>query len=144
MAEGLDGVRVEFRMSVSHAPETRFDINGNELLQIRGRVMDSQRTHPQVIVRYAGQHQAQLARWCAPGKHLSVVGLLEVKTWPRLSAGIGVAFLVEASDLYPLNPDESNPSRAGVHAALGRTSRVAPGGAPKNGRSDLRRQLADA
>src|SRR5947209_3252980 len=99
-----EGIRVEFRMTVSHAPETRFDVDGNELLQVRGRAMDSRRAHPEVVVRYAGQHQAQLARWCAPGKHMSVIGLLEVKTWTNGSRP-GLALLVEASDVLPLNPE---------------------------------------
>jgi hypothetical protein len=136
-----EGLRVEFRMTVSHAPEQRFDVDGNELLQIRGRVVDSRRRQPEVVVRYAGQHQAQLARWCAPGKHLSVVGLLEVKTWTNGSQPC-LALLVEASDVHPLNPDEPNHTQAGVHAALGRTSKVAPVAGP--GKSDLRRALADA
>ena|SRR5215469_15588546 len=144
MAGGLDGIRVELRMTVSHAPESRFDVDGNELLQVRGRAVDSQRQQPEIVVRYAGQHQAQLARWCAPGKHLSVVGLLELKVWAAGSGGVRKAFLVEASDIHPLNPDESNLSQAGVHAALGRTSKVASVAASKNGKSDLRRQLADA
>jgi hypothetical protein len=131
-------------MTISHAPESRFDVDGNELLQIRGHVADSRRTHPEVVVRFAGQHQAQLARWCAPGKHMSVVGLLEVKTWTRKDGGTGIALLVEASDIHPLNPDEPDPSRSGVYAALGRTSRLAPGAPPRHTRSDLRSQLADA
>jgi len=130
-------------MTVSHAPEARFDVNGNELLQIRGRVVDARVTQPEVVIRYAGQHQAQLARWCAPGKHMSVVGLLELKTWTT-SNGVQAAYLVEASDVHPLNPDVVDHSQAGVHAALGRTSKVAPVAASRNGKSDLRRALLDA
>jgi len=128
-------------MTVTHAPDARFDVDGNELLQIRGKVVDSRRAQPAMVVRYAGQHQAQLARWCAVGKHLSVIGLLEVKTWAEGTGGVRTAYLVEASDVLPLNPDETNHSQAGVHAALGRTSKVAAGPAPKK---SLREQLADA
>jgi hypothetical protein len=133
-------------MTVTHAPEARFDVDGNELLQIRGRVADSRIPQPEVVVRYAGQHLAQLARWCEPGKHLSVVGLLELKTWgsPK-NGGINAAYLVEASDIHPLNPEVTNHSQAGVHAALGRTSKMAPPVAASPGeKSDLRRALADA
>jgi hypothetical protein len=132
-------------MTVTHAPDARFDVDGNELLQIRGRAIDSARpVQPEVVVRYAGQHLSQLARWCVPGKHLSVVGLLELKTWmdgntPR------AAYLIEASDIHPLNPEVTNHSQAGVHAALGRTSKMAPPVAASPGeKSDLRRALADA
>lgn len=143
MAGDLDGIRIELRMTVSHAPETRFDVNGNELLQIRGRVIDARIAQPEVVVRYAGQHQVQLARWCAPGKHMSVVGLLELKTWTT-GKGVQAAYLVEASDVHPLNPEQVDHSQAGVHAALGRTSKVAPATSLRNGKSDLRRAVADA
>jgi len=139
-----EGIRVEFRMIVSHAPEARFDVDGNELLQIRGRVVDPRLDQPEVVVRYAGQHQVQLARWCTPGKHMSVVGLLELKTWTT-SNGIRAAYLVEASDVHPLNPEVTDHSQAGVHTALGRTSKVsAPRPALRTAKFDLRQALADA
>ena len=55
------------------------------------------------------------------------------------SRGRSWRYLVEASDVVPLNPDVPDHSQAGVHAALGRTSRVAP-----VAKTDLRRALADA
>src|SRR5262252_1601541 len=108
-----DGIRVEFRMIVTHEAEQRFDVNGVELLQIRGSVVDTRRQQPEVVVRFAGQQRAQLQRWCKPGKHLSVIGLLEIKSWtaPKAVQQQRTALLVEASDIHPLNPDEVNHSR---------------------------------
>lgn len=119
-----DGIRVEFRMIVTHEAEQRFDQNGVELLQIRGSVVDTRRLHPEVVVRFAGQQRAQLQRWCKPGKHLSVIGRLEIWSWTAPAGKPRTALLVEASDIHPLNPDEVNHSREGVYAALGRTAQV--------------------
>jgi len=119
-----DGIRVEFRMIVMHEAEQRFDQNGVELLQIRGSVVDARHQQPEVVVRFAGQQRAQLQRWCKPGKHLSVIGLLEIKSWTAPKGIQRMALLVEASDIHPLNPDVVNHSREGVYAALGRTAQV--------------------
>lgn len=122
MSDGLDGIRVEFRMGVTHEPDQRFDVNGVELIQIRGRVIDSDHIQPEVVVRFAGQQRAQLYRWCKPGKHISVVGQLEIKSW-KTPSGHRLALLVEARDIHPLNPEEVDHSREGVYAPAGRASR---------------------
>ena len=78
---GFDGIQVQLRMLISHPPEQRFDADGAELMQLRGRVVDLRTTHPQVVVRFGGQRRAELFRWAKPSKHLMVEGSLEVKTW---------------------------------------------------------------
>lgn len=122
----MDGLRVEFRLIVSHAPEQRFDANGVELLQFRGKVADMRQRHPEAVVRFSGRQRDQLYRWCAVGKHMSVVGQLEVKTYTANDGVLRIILLIEASDIHPLNPDEVDHAREGVYAALGRTARVAP------------------
>jgi hypothetical protein len=134
-------------MLVSHEPEQRFDQNGVELLQVRGRVVDDRLTHPEVVIRFAGQHRAQLARWATPGKHLVVIGQLEVKSHTASNGAVRMFLLVEASDIHPLNPDEVNHAREGVYAALGRTAQV-DGKPRKMTRAEraetMRRMVADA
>lgn len=121
----MDGLHVEFRLIVSHVPEQRFDANGIELLQFRGKVADARQRHPDVVVRFSGKRRNQLYRWCTPGKHMAVAGQLEVKTYTANSGATRVILLVEASDIHPLNPDEVDHAREGVYAALGRTAKVA-------------------
>lgn len=121
----MDGLRVEFRLIVSHAVEQRFDANGVELLQFRGKVADLRLKHPEALVRFGGKQRDQLYRWCAPGKHMAVTGQLEIKTYTAKNGESRVILLVEASDIHPLNPDEVDHAREGVYAALGRTARVA-------------------
>jgi hypothetical protein len=146
MSDGLDGIRVEFRMHVSHEPDQRFDVNGNELLQIRGRVVDSDHVQPEVVVRFAGQQQAQLYRWARPGKHLSVVGKLEVKTWVDSAGRQQLALLIEARDIHPLGlaPEEVDHSREGVYAVMGRTSSELKPRASKADQVNRMRKLLDA
>lgn len=122
----MDGLHVEFRMIVSHAVEQRFDANGVELLQFRGKVADLRRRHPEAVVRFSGKQRHQLYRWCTPGKHMAVVGQLEVKTFTTSSGTQRTVLLVEARDIHPLNPDEVDHAREGVYAELGRTAKVAP------------------
>lgn len=143
MPDGLDGLRVEFRMSVTHAPDQRFDVNGVELLQIRGQVIDSDHVQPEVVVRFDGQQQAQLYRWAQPGKHLSVVGQLEIKSWST-PTGTRIALLVTARDLHPLNPEVVDHSRAGIHAVAGRSARDLKARESKEERRKRMTELLDA
>jgi len=122
----VDGLRVEFRLIVSHPPEQRFDANGVELLQVRGKVADMRQRHPEVVVRFSGKQRHQLYKWCTPGKHMSVVGQLDIQTYVTKAGAARIILLVEASDIHPLNPDEVDHAREGVYAALGRTAKVAP------------------
>jgi len=147
---GLQGIRVQCRIRVSHAAEARFDANGADVLQIRGVVVDEGRKHPQVVVRFGGLRRAELTRWAAVGKHLSVEGKLEIKTW-RTNDGLGhVALLVEAQNLFPLHEPgaevDEDLSRIGVYATPGQTTVRRPRGRQsKEQRADeLRRALVDA
>ena len=141
-----EGVRVQLRMRVSHPPEERFDQNGTALLQLRGSVIDGQTRHPQVVVRFKGQHRAELYRWAAPDKHLSVDGHLEVKTWA--SNGVGhVALLIEALNIYPLGELEPDLGKIGVYALPGVSStstRRAPRRSKTERAETLRRELDEA
>jgi hypothetical protein len=124
----LEGIRVQLRLLVSHAPEQRFDTNGTEVLQLRGRVMDATSSHPQVVVRFAGQRRSELYRWAAPGKHLSVDGQLEVKTWHASDDHQHVALLIEALNIYPLSEPEPDLRRVGIYALPGhRGASLEPG-----------------
>ena len=141
-------------MIVTHEPEQRFDEHGAELLQVRGTVVDSARRHPMVVVRFDGKQRAELFHWAKPGKHLAVEGYLKVESWTTVDSKIRIAYLVEARDIFPLNPDERDLSRVGI------TTRESPGRArrapardddrvhltPKGAdRADMLRQmLADA
>jgi hypothetical protein len=132
-------------MLITHAAEQRFDADGADVLQIRGTVVDTACKHPQVVVRFGGLRRAELTRWAAVGKHLSVEGKLEVKTWAK--DGLGhVALLIDAQNLFPLGSEleeGENPERVGVYAVPGQTpSRRRRS---KEQRTDeVRRALADA
>lgn len=131
-------------MNVTHAPEQRFDVNGNDVVQFRGNVVDAQVSHPQVVVRFGGQQQAQLYRWATPGKHMSVVGNLDVKLWTDRNGQWQMALLVEARDIHPLNPDVVDHSHAGVHAVMGRTSSELKPRADMAQRAKRMREMLDA
>lgn len=113
------GLQVELRLIISRDAERRFDADGNDVLQLRGSVVDAHIKHPECIVRFRGQQRAQVERWARPGQHLVVVGFLEVKTWP-INGRTAVALLVEARDIHPLTPAEPDNSRAGVRGQPGR------------------------
>jgi hypothetical protein len=120
------GIRAQLRLLVSRPPEQRYDASGAEVLQIRGKVVDAERRHPQVVVRFGGQRRAELYRWAKLGKHLSVDGYLEVKTWLDQSSGRQlVALLVEAVNIVPLGDIADDLSRAGIYA-VGRPSEPRP------------------
>ena len=124
MTDATEGIRVQVRVLTTGAPQQRFDVHGNEVLQLRGRVVDTSKRHPECVVRFSGQQRAELYRWAKVGKprHLSVDGYLEVKTWE--SAGESyVALLIEALNIFPLG-DIQEPSRIGVYAMRGRTGAV--------------------
>lgn len=118
---GIQGIQVRFRLLISQPAEERFTPDGADVLQIRGTVIDDAHgsKHPQVVVRFGGQRRAELTRWAAVGKQLSVEGQLEVKTWAK--DGLGhVALLVTAQNLFPLGQPEDL-SRIGVYAVPGQT-----------------------
>lgn len=112
-------------MLVSAPVDQRYDVTGAEVLQIRGTVVDDALHHPQVVVRFSGPRRAELYRWAKPGKHLSVDGMLEVKSW--MAAGQQhLALLIEAQSLFPLSDADSvvDPSKAGIYAIEGRAGKV--------------------
>ena len=136
------GLQVELRLIVSREPERRFDADGNDVLQLRGKVVDAHVKHPECVVRFRGLQRAQLERWARPGQHLVVTGFLEVKTWP-INGRTGVALLVEARDIHPLNPPEPDNSRAGVRGQPGRSrTGVKPAGELAD-RSALMRKMLE-
>ena len=141
--QGQEGLRVQLRLLVDGEPEQRFDVHGNEILQVRGHVIDSNRKHPQVVVRFSGQRRAELCRWAKPNKHLGVDGFLEVKHW--LNAGTPrVALLIEALALFPLDDVDLDLSKAGIYAIRGRVGApVIERPATKQGRVEKMRQLLD-
>jgi hypothetical protein len=123
------GIHAQLRLIISGIPEERFDASGAEVLQLRGAVVDGAVSHPPAVVRFRGQRRAELFRWAKAGKHLSVEGMLEVKSW---SAGgkQHLALLVEAANIYPLSDVEViDPSRAGVYGNVERAQ--AGAGRPK-------------
>jgi len=136
-----DGIRVELRMIVSHDPEQRFDVNGIELVQFRGDVVGG--PYPPVVVRFAGQQQAQLYRWAKPGKHMSVIGYLDVKLWTDRGGRSRMALLIEAKDVYPLNPDVIDHSREGVYATAGRVSKDLRAALTKTAQAEQLRKMLD-
>lgn len=122
--DGQDGIRVQLRLLIGGPPEQRFDVHGNEVLQLRGHVVDGRQAHPEVVVRFSGQRRAELYRWARGNKHLAVDGYLQVKHWqdngrPR------VVLLVEAINMSPLDDVEIDLSRAGIYAERGRTGTIA-------------------
>jgi len=151
-SDETEGIRAQTRLIVTHAPTQRFDQHGAELLQVRGTVVDASRRHPMVVVRFAGKHQADLYRWASPGKHLAVDGYLRVESWTTADNRTGLALLIEARDIFPLNDPDTSPSRLGITS---RPSTHTARRAPTNGsdvveaptgadRADmLRRMLAD-
>jgi hypothetical protein len=143
--DGQEGIRVQLRLLVEGLPEQRFDVHGNEILQLRGHVVDGSAAHPEVVVRFSGQRRAELYRWCRANKHLSVDGFLQIKHWssqgrPR------VALLVEAINVFPLDDVDVDLSRAGIYAVRGRTGAIAAGPASpanKEDRAKKARELLD-
>jgi hypothetical protein len=142
--DGQEGIRVQLRLLIEGLPEQRFDVHGNEVLQLRGHVVDGSVAHPEVVVRFSGQRRAELYRWCRANKHLSVDGFLQVKHW--LSQGRPrVALLVEAINISPLDDVDVDRSRAGIYAVRGRTGAIAAKAAPANRdeRAKKARELLD-
>lgn len=141
--EGQEGIRVQLRMLVAAEPDQRFDQHGNEILQLRGYVIDSSKAHPGLVVRFSGQRRAELYRWAKPNKHLGVDGFLDVKHWldkgkPR------VTLLVEAVSIFPLGDVDIEPSKSGIYAVRGRTGApVAVPRATKEERVEQMRRLMD-
>ena len=138
------GLHVELRLIVSRDAEQRFDADGTEVLQLRGKVVDAHVKHPECVVRFRGQQRVQLARWARPGQHLVVTGRLEVKTWP-VNGKTGVALLVEAHDIHPLTPAEPDNSRAGVRGQPGTPApaRVSAPAGEMAGRAALMRRMLE-
>ena len=142
----LDGIRVQVRMLISHPPEQRFDPNGAELLQVRGRVLDrAPAAYPELVVRFGGQRRNELYKWAKHGKHLLVDGFLQVKHWSD-NGRSRVALLIDAQNLHPLGDLEQDLSKVGIYNAKGRTpegaaSKPAPVG--KAARADKMRELLD-
>lgn len=129
-------------MLVAVEPDQRFDAHGNEILQLRGYVVDSTRAHPGLVVRFSGQRRAELYRWAKPNKHLGVDGFLEVKHW--LAAGNPrVTLLVEAVSIFPLGDVEIEPSKSGIYAVRGRTGAPVASPTTKQERVEQMRQLLD-
>lgn len=142
--DGQEGIRVQLRLLVGGPADQRFDVNGNEVLQVRGHVLDGKQAHPEVVVRFSGQRRAELYRWAGLNKHLAVDGFLQVKHWqdhgrPR------VALLVEAINLSPLDDIDLDLSRAGIYATRGRTGALADKAPPvsKEARTKKARELLD-
>ncbi len=130
-------------MIVSHDPEQRFDVNGVELVQFRGDVVGVGGPYPPVVVRFAGQQQAQLYRWAKPGKHMSVIGYLDVKLWTDRGGRSRTALLIEAKDVYPLNPDVVDHSREGVYAPTGRAAKDPRAAPTKAAQAEQLRKMLD-
>jgi hypothetical protein len=141
--EGQQGIRVQLRMLIGAPPDQRFDMDGNEILQIRGHVIDSSKAHPELVVRFAGQQRAELYRWAQPNKHLGVDGFLEVKHWLAAGGKPRVALLVEAVSIFPLEDVDIEPSRAGIYAVRGRTGAPIAPQTTKQGRVEQMRRLLD-
>jgi hypothetical protein len=146
--DGQDGIRVQLRLLIGEPPEQRFDVVGNEVLQLRGHVVDSWLAHPEVVVRFSGQRRAELYRWASLNKHLAVDGYLQVKHWQH-NGRPRVALLVEAINISPLNDVELDQdhdlSRAGIYAVRGRTGAIAAKAPPvsKEARAKKARELLD-
>jgi len=141
---GQEGIRVQLRLLIEGSPEQRFDVHGNEVLQVRGHVVDGSTVHPEVVVRFSGQRRAELHRWCTVHRHLYVDGFVQVKHWlhqgrPR------VALLVEATTLSPLDDAVVDQSRAGIYAVRGRSGAIAAKAPPssKEERARKARELLD-
>jgi hypothetical protein len=112
-------MHISFRLIVAGTPEERFDAAGAEVLQFRGAVVDGSIRHPPVVVRFRGQRRAELFRWAKPGKHLSVEGLLEVKSWSSADGKPHLALLVEAANIFPLSDVEVvDHSKVGISGPL--------------------------
>lgn len=110
----MDGLQVTLRMIISADADQRYDADGREVLQLRGAVVDDAIRHPPLVVRFRGQRRAELFRWAKQGKHLSVEGSLEVKTWSR-DGHQHTALLVEATNIFPLTDTDVEPSRVGIY-----------------------------
>ena len=137
-SESQEGIRVQLRMLVSALPAVRYDVNGNEILQVRGHVIDASKAHPELVVRFSGQRRAELYRWAKPDKHLGVDGFLEIKQW--MSVGKSrVALLVEAVSVFPLGDIEPDLSRVGIYAVRGRVG--APVEQPRTSKEDRAAQM---
>jgi hypothetical protein len=147
--DGQEGIRVQLRLLIEGPPEQRFDVHGNEVLQVRGHVVDASAAHPEVVVRFSGQRRAELYRWCKPdagpaAKHLHVDGFVQVKHW--MSQGRPrVALLVEAINLSPLDDVDVDRSRAGIYAVRGRSGALAAKAPPasKEARAKKVRDMLD-
>lgn len=116
MGELRGGIRCQLRMLISHPPESRYRDTGGEVLQVRGRVIDYDASHPEVVVRFSGQRRSELFRWARPDKHLGVDGYLDVKSWKDKAGQHHVALLIDAVNLFPLAAEDSEPARAGAYA----------------------------
>ena len=142
----LDGIRVQVRMLISHPPEQRFDPNGAELLQVRGRVLDrAPAAYPELVVRFGGQRRNELYKWAKHGKHLLVDGFLQVKHW-QSDGRSRVALLIDAQDIFALGDLEQDLSKVGIHNAKGRTPEGAgskPTPVDKATRADKMRELLE-
>lgn len=142
--DGQDGIRVQLRLLIGGPPEQRFDVYGNEVLQLRGQVVDGRQAHPEVVVRFDGQRRAELYRWARLNKHLAIDGFLQVKHWQHQGRP-RVALLVEAINVTPLDDVEVDLSRAGIYATRGRTGALAAPAPPvsKEARAKKARELLD-
>lgn len=140
------GIHASLRLIVAGTPEERFDAAGAEVLQFRGAVVDGSIRHPPVVVRFRGQRRAELFRWAKAGKHLSVEGLLEVKSWSSADGKPHLALLVEAANIFPLSDVEVvDHSKVGISGPLplerGAATRPAP--ADKAASAEMMRRLLD-
>jgi hypothetical protein len=129
-------------MVSSAEPEQRFDVDGREVLQVRGRIVDSSKQHPQVVVRFGGQRRAELYRWARAGlrKHLAVDGYLEVKVWTGSNGKQRVALLIDALNISPLNEPAQDLSKAGIYAN-GRSNSAAVSSRPAGTKAERAAQV---
>lgn len=144
----LDGIRVSFRMLISHPPEQRFDPTGAELLQVRGSVLDrgvgAATAYPEVVVRFGGPRRQELFKWARHGKHLSVDGfLLEI----RALINGRMAMLIDAQNIFPLpelnQAEDNDPTKLGVYATHRTRGSAAAAPRGKAARADKMRELLE-
>lgn len=142
----LNGMRVFFRMNITHPPEQRFDAHGGEVLQLRGQVLDrTAEEYPEIVVRFSGPRRAELWKWAKHGSHLSVDGfLLEVKAW-QTSTGQRMAMLVDAQNIFPLSDLQQDLDLGKIGVYSERRSRAGAARAPRNkaDQADRMRTLLD-